>query len=80
MTFDQRLREAAKNPVGFVEFTRWDGKEIRRNRETILTQSIHHATEHRAQIAGIFANHGLKVIDLDAIDLWEFANYEGLGD
>jgi hypothetical protein len=44
------------------------------------TQSIHHATEHRAQIAGIFANHGLKIIDLDAIDLWEFANYEGLGD
>jgi hypothetical protein len=22
----------------------------------------------------------LKVIDLDAIDLWEFANHEGLGD
>ena len=80
LSFDQRLRESAKNPVGFVEFTRWDGKEIRRNRETILTQSIHHATEHRAQIAGIFANHGLKVIDLDAIDLWQFANYEGLGD
>ena len=44
------------------------------------TQSIYHATEHRAQLAGIFANHGLKVIDLDAIDLWEFADYEGLGD
>ena len=71
--FAARLREAAKNPVGFVQYQR-------RNRETILTQAIHHATEHRAQIAGIFANHGLKVIDLDAIDLWEFANYEGLGD
>jgi uncharacterized damage-inducible protein DinB len=79
-SFDVRLREAAKNPEGFVEFTRWDGKEIRRNRETILTQCIHHATEHRAQIAGIFANHGLKVIDLDAIDMWQFANHEGLGD
>lgn len=78
--FDARLRESAQSPQGFVEFTRWDGKEIRRNRETILTQSIHHATEHRAQIAGIFANHGLKVIDLDAIDLWQFANFEGLGD
>ena len=78
--FDARLRESALSPEGFVEFTRWDGKEIRRNRETILTQSIHHATEHRAQIAGIFANHGLKVIDLDAIDLWQFANFEGLGD
>jgi len=80
LSFDQRLRESAKNPVGFVEFTGLDGKVIRRNRETILTQSIHHATEHRAQIAGIFANHGLKVIDLDAIDMWEFANFEGLGD
>ena len=78
-SFDVRLRESAKNPVGFVEFQD-DERTIRRNRETILTQSIHHATEHRAQIAGIFANHGLKVIDLDAIDMWEFANYEGLGD
>ena len=78
-SFDLRLRESAKNPVGFVEFQRGE-RTIRRNRETILTQSIHHATEHRAQIAGIFANHGLKVIDLYEIDLWEFANYEGLGD
>ena len=77
--FDVRLRESAKNPVGFVEFQD-EERTIRRNRETILTQAIHHATEHRAQIAGIFANHGLKVIDLDAIDMWEFANYEGLGD
>ena len=78
-SFDIRLRESAKNPVGMVEFQRGE-RTIRRNRETILTQSIHHATEHRAQIAGIFANHGMKVIDLDAIDMWEFANYEGLGD
>jgi uncharacterized damage-inducible protein DinB len=77
--FDARLRESAKNPVGFVEF-QGDDRIIRRSRETILTQAIHHATEHRAQIAGIFANNGLKVIDLDAIDLWEFANHEGLGD
>lgn len=79
-TFDARLREAAKNLVGFVEFTNWEGKEIRRNRETILAQAIHHATEHRTQIAAIFASHGMKALDLDAIDLWEFANYENLGD
>ena len=78
-SFDARLREAAKNAIGFVEFQR-DERTIRRNRETILAQAIHHATEHRAQIAGIFANHGLKVIDLDAIDMWAFANFEGLGD
>lgn len=78
-SFDERLRDSAQSPVGFVEFIR-EGRTIRRNRETILTQAIHHATEHRAQIAGIFSSHNLKVIDLDAIDLWEFANYEGLGD
>ena len=27
-----------------------------------------------------FANHDLKAIYLDAIDMWEFANYEDLGD
>jgi uncharacterized damage-inducible protein DinB len=80
LTFDQRLRESAKNPSGFVEFTRSDGTKVRRNRETVLTQCMHHATEHRAQIAGIFANNGLKVIDVDAIDMWKFANHEGLGD
>ena len=55
-------------------------RTIRRSRQTILVQAIHHADEHRAQIAGIFASHGIKVIDLDEIDLWEFANFEGLGD
>ncbi len=74
-----RLRAAAKSPVGFVEVQR-EGRTIRRNRETILSQMIHHATEHRAQIAGIFANHGMKVVDLDAIDLWSFADHEGVGD
>ena len=77
--FDARLREAAKNVDGFVEYQR-DGKSIRRARQTILAQAIHHATEHRAQIAAIFASRGLKVIDLDEIDLWAFANYENVGD
>jgi uncharacterized damage-inducible protein DinB len=78
-TFDARLRKSAQNPIGFVEF---DGehRRIRRSRETILTQAIHHATEHRAQIAGIFACHQIRAIDLDELDLWAFANHEGLGD
>lgn len=78
-SFDARLRESAKQPLGFVEFNR-DERVIRRARQTVLAQSIHHATEHRAQIAGIYSSHGGKVVDLDAIDLWEFANFEGLGD
>lgn len=78
-TFDARLRASAQEPDGFVEFTRGE-RLIRRSRQTVLAQAIHHATEHRGQIAGIFAAHGRKVVDLDAIDLWSFANYEGVGD
>ena len=78
-TFDARLRVSAHTPAGFVEYTR-EGRPIRRARATILAQSIHHATEHRAQIAGIYSSHGMKIIDLDAIDLWEFADYEGFGE
>ena len=43
-------------------------------RSTILGQAIHHATEHRAQIAGALATNGNDAIDLDAIDLWEYAD------
>jgi uncharacterized damage-inducible protein DinB len=45
-------------------------------RSTILAQAIHHATEHRAQIAGALATNGNNAIDLDAIDLWEYADTE----
>jgi uncharacterized damage-inducible protein DinB len=48
-------------------------------RSTILAQAIHHATEHRAQVAGALATNGNDAIDLDAIDLWEFAEAEGQG-
>ncbi len=78
-SLDERLRESAKTPEGFVEYKSGE-KVIRRARQTILAQSIHHATEHRTQIAGIYAAHGMKIIDLDFIDLWEFADQEGLGD
>ena len=77
--FDARLRKSAHEVEGFVEFKRGE-RLIRRSRQTILGQAIHHADEHRAQIAGIYSSHGMKIIDLDAIDLWEFANFEGVGD
>ncbi len=77
--FDERLRKSAHAADGFVEFKRGE-RLIRRSRQTILGQAIHHADEHRAQIAGIYSSHGRKIVDLDEIDLWSFANYEGLGD
>ena len=77
--FDAQLRELAAEPDGITMYQR-DGKTIQRARSTILGQSIHHATEHRAQIAGILALHGVDVVDLDAIDLWALGDLEGLGE
>ena len=43
---------------------------------TILAQAIHHAAEHRAQIADILAANNLDVLNLDKIDLWSFERFE----
>ena len=50
-----------------------------RARSTILGQAIHHATEHRAQIAAALSTHGIDAIDLDALDVWAYGDAEGLG-
>ena len=54
-----------------------DGKNIDRSRSTIISQSIHHATEHRAQISDTLKVHGIRILDLDEIDLWEFSDFAG---
>lgn len=41
-------------------------------RSTIISQSIHHATEHRAQLIAALEYKGYKPINLDDIDLWAF--------
>ena len=55
-----------------VEFTNYEGKLVRRWRSTILSQAIHHATEHRAQIASALEAKGFKPMDLDELDLWAY--------
>jgi uncharacterized damage-inducible protein DinB len=75
---DSRLLELAALPDAMTTYVR-DGKTIRRARSTILAQSIHHATEHRAQIAGALAAHGVFAIDLDELDVWSYSDAEGLG-
>ncbi len=77
--FDARLREASLLP-DMVTFRVREGQTITRMRSTVLAQSIHHAIEHRAQIAGILALRGIKAIDLDAIDVWGLGDAEGLGE
>ena len=76
--FDARLRELAAMPEAMTTYER-DGKTIVRARSTILGQSIHHATEHRAQIADILSFHGIKNLDLDELDVWAYSDAEGLG-
>ena len=76
--FDERLRVASTFAEGKVTRIR-DGVQISRARSTVLAQSIHHATEHRAQIASILSLHQVPGVDLDELDLWVFGDAEGLG-
>lgn len=73
--WDARLRRQATEPDVLISHpVRTSEQDFR---STILAQSIHHATEHRAQIAGALATNGNDAIDLDAIDVWEHADGEG---
>jgi len=75
--YDARIRAQAAAPDGPAAYP---GRETEaRARSTVLGQAIHHATEHRAQIAGALATNGIDAIDLDAIDLWAYGDAEGLG-
>ncbi len=74
---DARIRAQASVPDGPAAFP-YRGTEVRA-RSTILGQAIHHATEHRAQIAAALATNGIDAIDLDALDVWAYGDAEGLG-
>jgi uncharacterized damage-inducible protein DinB len=75
---DARIRLAAAEPEAIVESV-VEGRTVRRARSTILGQAIHHATEHRAQLAEALVANGLPALDLDALDLWAYGDAEGLG-
>ena len=55
-----------------IEFKNYEDKMVKRWRSTILSQSIHHATEHRAQIASALEAKGFNPVDLDDLDLWSY--------
>lgn len=75
--YDARIRAQAVVPDGPQASP--DHGKAPRARSTILGQAIHHATEHRAQIAGALATNGIDAIDLDALDVWAYGEAEGLG-
>jgi uncharacterized damage-inducible protein DinB len=76
--FDARLRAQAALPDVPVAHVDHPDRPVRA-RSTILAQAIHHATEHRAQIAGALSTNGEDAIDLDALDVWAYGEAEGRG-
>ena len=49
-----------------------EGQTTHWMRSTIVTQAIHHATEHRAQAVCALEAKGLKVVNLDDYDVWAY--------
>ncbi|HEV8402515.1 MAG TPA: DinB family protein [Candidatus Limnocylindrales bacterium] len=72
--YDARIRAQAALPEGPASYDE-PGADVWQ-RSTVAAQAIHHATEHRAQIAGALATNGVDLIDLDALDLWAFTEAE----
>jgi uncharacterized damage-inducible protein DinB len=70
---DTRLRAAAHLPGAEVlQWISFSGESLSVPRWVLINQAVHHATEHRAQIAGALAAHGITSVDLDAIDVWAY--------
>ena len=72
IAIDRALQECAQLEDIQLEFKNYSGNLVKRWRSTILSQAIHHATEHRAQIASALEAKGFKPVDLDELDLWSF--------
>ena len=75
-TYDAQVRAQAGKPDGPASYADQGEPSAR---STVVGQAIHHATEHRAQIAAALATNGIDAIDLDALDLWSYAEAEGSG-
>ena len=70
---DAKLHAGAQLPGDeILTWISFDGEEISVPRWVLVNQAVHHATEHRAQIAGALAANGNSSLDLDALDVWTF--------
>lgn len=72
---DRMLVAAADLDDVWLDLENHRGK-FQRLRSTVLSQAIHHATEHRAQIASALEAKGFEPINLDGISLWDYEKYE----
>jgi uncharacterized damage-inducible protein DinB len=73
---DALLLKETEKPDGVVVHE-WEGKSIVRARSTVISQAIHHATEHRAQLVAALEARGFSTINLDDYDLWAFCHKFG---
>jgi len=70
---DAKLRTGAQLPGHeIITWISFSGEEISVPRWVLVNQAVHHATEHRAQIAGALAANGNTSLDLDALDVWTY--------
>jgi uncharacterized damage-inducible protein DinB len=68
---DAELLQLANVEDEKIAVTR-EGKTTHWMRSTIVTQAIHHATEHRAQAVSALEAKGYKAVDLDEYDVWAY--------
>jgi uncharacterized damage-inducible protein DinB len=70
---DAKLLAGAQLPGDeILTWISFGGEELSVPRWVLVNQAVHHATEHRAQIAGALAANGNSSLDLDALDVWTF--------
>lgn len=74
---DNALASCCKLEDTKVDFVNSKGEKVSRWVSTILSQAVHHATEHRAQIASALEVKGFQPVDLDELDLWAFEIEKG---
>lgn len=72
---DQKIQSFLDMPEEMLTFVRY-GETVSFLSTSVIAQFVHHATEHRAQIADIMAINKMDVINLDSIDLWSFERFE----
>jgi uncharacterized damage-inducible protein DinB len=68
---DAWLLEQSRKPEAEI-IRDFKGETITITRSTILSQAVHHATEHRAQAVAALELRGFNSISLDDYDLWNF--------
>jgi uncharacterized damage-inducible protein DinB len=69
--FDADLLEYSKDSDADVQVNR-DGVITIWKRSTIISQAVHHATEHRAQAVSALEAKGFMSVNLDDYDVWAY--------